>query len=265
MVTEWLAHLKQDDDPTHGYVNYVDYNTAVTDGLYRTFDDDRTIYLGVDYTNNAIGRGRNSLRLESKAVYNHGLFIIDLQHMPGGQCAVWPALWFLGPDWPSHGEFDIIENINTATFNQMSLKTNQTCFLEAQEMDGELLTRDCNVNTGGVSGCAIDSGTVSSAYGQGFNERGGGVYATEWTSDAVSVWYFAESNVPTDIGYETPDPSSWGPPLAKFVTSCTLDEHFVETGPEGYNGRPPLNALLEQHNARIMCKEILQISRTPTG
>ncbi|KAK5456230.1 hypothetical protein LTS15_005549 [Exophiala xenobiotica] len=216
-----------DDDPTHGYVNYVDYNTAVTEGLYQT-ENERNIYLGVDHTNNATGRGRNSLRLESKAVYNHGLFIIDLQHMPGGQCAVWPALWFLGPDWPSHGEFDIIENVNTATMNQMSLKTNQTCFLEGEEMYGQLVSRDCNINPENVQGCLVDSDNVPFTYGQGFNERGGGVYATEWTSDAIRVWYFAADNVPFDIGQETPDPSKWGFPLAQFVTSCVLDEHFLD-------------------------------------
>ncbi|KAK5207774.1 hypothetical protein LTR99_010892 [Exophiala xenobiotica] len=216
-----------DDDPTHGYVNYVDYNTAVTEGLYQT-ENERIVYLGVDHTNVATGRGRNSLRLESKAVYNHGLFIIDLQHMPGGQCAVWPALWFLGPDWPTHGEFDIIENINTAVTNQMSLKVNETCYLEGEQMYGQLRSRDCNINDQNLQGCDIDSATVPYAYGQGFNDRGGGVYATEWTSDAISVWYFAEDRVPYDIDSTSPDPSKWGVPLAKFVTTCALDENFLD-------------------------------------
>jgi hypothetical protein len=53
---------------------------------------DGATYIGVDYTNVASGRGRNSVRLSSKKAYTHGLIVLDLQHMPGGQCGAWPAL-----------------------------------------------------------------------------------------------------------------------------------------------------------------------------
>lgn len=77
------------NDPTNGYVNYVDYNTAQSSGLYKV--ENNQVYIGVDYTNAASGRGRNSVRIESKASYQHGLIILDLAHMPGSVCGTWPA------------------------------------------------------------------------------------------------------------------------------------------------------------------------------
>lgn len=75
-------------DPTNGFVNYVDQGTAQSQGLINT---DGSVYIGVDSTNIASG-GRNSVRLSSKKSYNHMLVVIDLGHMPGGQCGAWPAL-----------------------------------------------------------------------------------------------------------------------------------------------------------------------------
>lgn len=79
------------DDPTGGYVNFVDQGTAQSNGYVST-NDDGSIYLGVDYANVASGRGRNSVRLTSQKTYTHYLTVIDLGHMPGGICGTWPAL-----------------------------------------------------------------------------------------------------------------------------------------------------------------------------
>lgn len=78
------------DDPTHGYVNYIDQSQARNEGLLDT--ENGVVTLRADSTNLASGRGRNSLRLLSKAEYNHGLIVVDLAHMPGNACGVWPAL-----------------------------------------------------------------------------------------------------------------------------------------------------------------------------
>lgn len=48
--------------------------------------------LGVDNTNvYGLEEGRPSVRLESKQVYNSGLFIGDFAHMPPSVCGLWPA------------------------------------------------------------------------------------------------------------------------------------------------------------------------------
>ena len=83
------------DDPTHGYVNYVDQNTAQSNGLYSV--QNGQVIIGVDHQNKASGRGRDSVRLTSNAAYTHGLVVVDIAHMPGNVCGSWPALYVVHP------------------------------------------------------------------------------------------------------------------------------------------------------------------------
>ncbi|KAJ5803564.1 uncharacterized protein N7503_006014 [Penicillium pulvis] len=213
-------------DPTNGYVNYVDNSTASSDGLIGA--DGSSVYIGVDYSNVASGNGRNSVRLTSKNTYTEGLVILDLAHMPASTCGTWPAFWMLGSDWPNHGEIDIIEGVNQDTTNQMTLHTSDGCSISNSGFTGTLDTDNCYVEASDQSansGCAIVN-TDDSSYGDGFNNAGGGVYATEWTSDAISVWYFANASIPSDISSGSPDPSGWGTPAASFSGDCDISSHF---------------------------------------
>ena len=54
---------------------------------------------------------------------------------------------------------------------------------------------------------------------------GGGVYATEWTSDFIKIWYFQKGQVPADIANGNPNPSGWGMPAANFA-GCNFDQYF---------------------------------------
>jgi len=67
-------------DPTHGFVNYQSYSSAVSSGLINTTN--KQIYMGVDHTTvNPPSPGRKSVRVSSNKAYNHGLFIADIAHM----------------------------------------------------------------------------------------------------------------------------------------------------------------------------------------
>ncbi|KAL4802665.1 concanavalin A-like lectin/glucanase domain-containing protein [Aspergillus unguis] len=212
-------------DPTHGLVDFVDRGTAESGGLISTGS---SVHMGVDHTNVAPG-GRQSVRLSSTQTYNNGLFIIDLAHMPAG-CGTWPAFWILGPDWPNGGEIDIIENVNDATTNEMTLHTNEGCTIDSSGFSGTLLTSNCDVNAAGQAdnaGCGIQH-TDSNSYGAGFNAAGGGVYATQWTDEAISIWFFPRSSIPGDISSGNPDPSAWGTPAARFAGSCDIPAHFSD-------------------------------------
>jgi len=81
-----------DVDPTSGYVNYRSQQDAVDLGLITTQGDE--VYIGVNHasTLNPKGKGRDSVRIESKALYTHGLFIADFKHLPKPACGLWPAL-----------------------------------------------------------------------------------------------------------------------------------------------------------------------------
>ncbi|KAH6606648.1 glycoside hydrolase family 16 [Trichoderma cornu-damae] len=215
-------------DPTHGFVEYVDAQTANALGLAGTSLGG--VYMGVDSTTQAPSNGRKSVRVTSQKSFTHGLFIADIAHMPGSICGAWPAMWMVGPDWPSSGEIDIIEGVNTQTTNAITLHTSAGF---AVSNDGsnprtKLLRSDCGPNPSN-SGCG-QSTSDNQNYGDGFNAIGGGVYATEWTSEHIAVWFFPRTSIPLDVSAGVPNPSGWGYPLAKFTgaNGCSVDEYFKD-------------------------------------
>ncbi|KAL8653596.1 MAG: hypothetical protein Q9226_003790 [Calogaya cf. arnoldii] len=195
-------------DPTEGYVDYVD---GTGSGLFS--QSGGTVRLSVDSENVASGRGRKSVRLTSKASYNHALIVIDVGHMPANICGVWPAFWSTGPSWPSNGEIDILEGVNLQSTNKITLHSDPGCSING---------KDCQ----GSTGCSVDSGV----YGDGINSAGGATYALEWTSEGMSVWGWTGSSAPSDALGNAPDPSGWGTPTASFPSGsgCDVDTFFKD-------------------------------------
>ena len=219
-------------DPTHGFVQYSNLVSAASSTLIATAPRaNNAVYLGVDNTNSfdPETQGRPSVRLVSNEVFNKGLFIADISHVPGSICGVWPAFWLVGPDWPNSGEIDIIEGVNTQPTNSMTLHTNAECAIETDGFTGTPLTSNCDVNAQDQdqnTGCSILHPSAES-YGSGFNAIGGGIYATEWTSEAISIWFFPRYSIPLDIRLGRPAPSQWGTPVAKYSSqNCNIDQHF---------------------------------------
>lgn len=91
---------------------------------------------------------------------------------------------------------------------------------------------NCNAPGTGSTGCQQrDEAATTANYGAGFNEAGGGVYAMEWTSSAISVWFFPRSSIPGSLGGNKMDVSALGTPLVQFVSDagaggCDFDQHF---------------------------------------
>ncbi|KAM0434490.1 hypothetical protein ACHAPT_003586 [Fusarium lateritium] len=217
-----------EEDPTHGFVEYVDANTANAEGLAGFVEG--AVYMGVDYRTQNPQNGRKSVRVTSQQTFTHGLFLADIAHMPGSIPGVWPAFWMFGPSWPSSGEIDILEGVNTQTQNAVTLHTGPGCSItnDGTAQGTRLNKQDCNSGDG-HEGCGQQT-SDNQNYGDGFNAIGGGVYATEWTSDHIAVWFFHRDRIPADIQSSCPDPSSWGPPLAKFNggQGCNIDQHFKD-------------------------------------
>ena len=104
------------------------------------------------------------------------------------------------------------------------------------EFLGELVATKTNCNGGdGHDGCQIadQNGTTdtSVSFGSGFNQIGGGVYATEWLESSFAIWFFprtAKNSIAQATG-NSPDPSKWGQPLAKFTFNdgCDVASHFT--------------------------------------
>ncbi|KAK4896930.1 hypothetical protein LTR27_005177 [Elasticomyces elasticus] len=220
-------------DPTLGYMHYVDRPTAEQNGLISSTSN--MTRWGVDTTqvlDPMANLGRLSVRLTSQQSWTHGLFILDLAHMPANQCGVWPAWWMLGSGtWPENGEIDIIEFTNNLPNNLMALHTAESannCTVAGADQSGTLLTSNCAAG-GGYTGCGV-SATKPNNAGSSFNQAAGGVYAMEWTSTAVRVWFFSRDEVPASIteaaGDADPDPTTFGVPVANFQGSCEIDAHF---------------------------------------
>ncbi|KAI4155796.1 MAG: hypothetical protein LQ340_000771 [Diploschistes diacapsis] len=204
-------------DPTAGWVNYVDRATAQNDGLINT---NKGAFIGVDSTtNNVAAPGRNSVRLSSNNAYTHMLLTLQLYNMPGGIPGTWPAFWTFGPDWPSNGEIDIVEGVNGANSNSMTIHTGSSCTLNGGG-NGLLqpFLSDCNANDNSNAGCSFHDPDPKS-YGTGFNSVGGGVFAMEWTADGVSIWRWPQGSQPGDVFGDGPNPSGWGAPSANWASS----------------------------------------------
>lgn len=55
----------------------------------------------------------------------------------------------------------------------------------------------------------------------------GGVLATLIDDSGISIWRFERGSIPSDINSQTPDPSSWGVPMAFWSAStCDISHHF---------------------------------------
>ncbi|KAI9834550.1 MAG: hypothetical protein M1819_002926 [Sarea resinae] len=218
-------------DPAAGFVHYVDGPGAAWVNL--THATNSSAVLKVDTTANVdSSTGRRSVRVESKNQYNSGLFVFDILHTPYG-CGTWPALWLADPaNWPTNGEIDVVEAVNTATTgNQMTLHTTKGCTMNAKRKEtGTVHTKNCWNGTDDNTGCAVLS--PEDTYGEALNQNGGGVYAMEWRTAGIRVWFFPRASIPSDISTDStnttaPDPSTWGEALADFPsTDCDISTHF---------------------------------------
>ncbi|PRP77622.1 putative endo-1,3(4)-beta-glucanase [Planoprotostelium fungivorum] len=211
-------------DPTHGFVQFVDRNTATNSSLV-SVNGKGQAYMGVDVTNIA-NNGRRAIRLESKNQYREGLYILDLAHMPGSVCGTWPAFWTVGDDWPNNGEIDIIEGVNKGDTNAMTLHTNAGCSLNGQSQSGRTMQSNCDVVATGNAGCGVQSSKANS-YGDNFNRNGGGIYVMERTSTSIRIWNFPRNSIPADLLSNNPNPCSWGQPDGDYPLggSCPAS-HF---------------------------------------
>ncbi|CAG8977061.1 hypothetical protein HYALB_00005769 [Hymenoscyphus albidus] len=218
-------------DPTHGFVAY---QTAISSNNSQLagYSEGGTIYLGVDSTTVKPQGGRQSTRLESKKSWTKGLFVADVKHMPGNACGIWPAFWTFGETpthpWPQMGEIDILEGVNTQTNNSVTLHTSSGCTISSAGTSP--LSNLQGTNCEGTTGCSSHSNNPAS-FGDAFNAAGGGVYAMEWTSSFIAVYFFPRDSIPADLldVNGTPDTRAWPAPMARFSGGgCDVEKHFKE-------------------------------------
>jgi hypothetical protein len=200
---------------------------------------------------------RESIRLEGKRRFNHGLFIIDLRHMPAG-CGVWPAFWLTDEaNWPINGEIDIVEGVNYQSVAKTALHTTKECKMDdipqglktggwdeavgipdkktgIPDMTLRYAT-DCfvyNPHQWLNQGCvAVDE--EGRSLGVPLNRKGGGVFVLEWDPAFrhIRTWVFSpHTRVPENlqktistassinpVDRVRPDPDLWPLPYGYFA------------------------------------------------
>ncbi|GAA5996540.1 glycoside hydrolase family 16 protein [Rhodotorula paludigena] len=224
------ASIDNISDPTHGLVSHVTAEDAWARNLVSITDDD-TVLFSIDRTSVlSAGQNRDSVRIESKETFNPGtLFLADFKHAPVG-CSAWPAYWFYGANWPSQGEIDLLEGVNDRDFNMYTLHTTDTCTRDSETPfagNPDYSSTMCDAY-GATSGCGIVDEDPAS-YGTGFNEAGGGVFALKFAEEGISVWRWKRSNIPADVQQGSPDPASWGTPVAAWdLSTCDITQHFKD-------------------------------------
>jgi hypothetical protein len=156
-----------------------------------------------------IGDRRKAIRIQTEKMFNGGLFIIDVDHIPA-ENGVWPAIWLVGvgKTWPENGEIDIIEGVSNQDRNASTLHTKPGCIQSFKpKPDG---SADCNYRNA-YEGCGVEAPLGS--FGKAFNEKGG-VYVCEWIADkTIKMWLFDKDEFKK---VKNNDTSSWKNPYASF-------------------------------------------------
>ncbi|KAI0344060.1 hypothetical protein BDW22DRAFT_1355344 [Trametopsis cervina] len=208
-------------DPTNGIVTYIDQNTAKQANLIQINSAGNAV-MKME-TTPQVQNTRQSIRITTQFTYTGALVIMDSVHMPTG-CGTWPAFWSNGPNWPAGGEIDIVEGVNDYTNNQATIHTNPGCTLSTTSsstlgMTGNLVGgTNCAAAQTGNQGCGVRA-TQSNTYGSAFNSNGGGVYAMQWDTTGIAVYFFPRNSIPSDITANAPQPQSWGQPMAFWPSS----------------------------------------------
>lgn len=204
-------------------------------------------------TTPTVSGNRRSVRITTTFSYTGGLVLLDAVHMPTG-CGTWPAFWSNGPNWPAGGEIDIVEGVNDNADNQATIHTSHGCTIPSSDssklgISGNVVGgTNCAAAETNNAGCGMTA-TQSNSYGVGFNNNGGGVYASafhfsiciihvngstdttaravEWVDKGISVWFFPRNNIPSDISANAPLSDNWGTPMAFWpATDCAPFKFF---------------------------------------
>ncbi|KDQ55967.1 glycoside hydrolase family 16 protein [Jaapia argillacea MUCL 33604] len=213
------------DNLTSGDVIFVNQTNATADHLAYVNSAGHAIIKVDNTTNVPYNYKRNSVRIETQDYFPVGsVWIIDLLHLPYG-CSVWPAFWTSGQTWPQQGEIDIIEGVNLMTYNQMALHTTAGCTKTTPaDQTGTSTQVDCSTG----QGCTVAE-TKPNSFGAAFAQAGGGVWATQFESSGIYIWFWSRANVPASINASSNsvDPSTWGNPSAAYPsTSCSMAQFF---------------------------------------
>jgi hypothetical protein len=113
----------------------------------------------------------------------------------------------------------------------MTLHSDVNCEVDGLGATGTFNHKSCSLNVGGppnFAGCSFED-TQTASFGTAFNQNNGGVFAVEWTSTAIKIWFLPRDSTPSKLANAlslAPQPSLWGDPSASFQGPCNIQSHF---------------------------------------
>jgi len=87
---------------------------------------------------------------------------------------------------------------------------------------------DAGLNCSTAPGCVVHE-VAPNSFGTGFNNVGGGVWATQFDVSGIYIWFWTRGSIPASITQATSavDVSTWGPPSASYPsTACDVTVFF---------------------------------------
>ncbi|KAI0659613.1 concanavalin A-like lectin/glucanase domain-containing protein [Cubamyces menziesii] len=218
------------DNTTNGDVNYLSQANATADGLTFINGAGNAIVKVDNTTFVPFNIKRNSVKIITHDFFPIGsVFVFDALHLPFG-CSVWPSFWTMGQDWPAGGEIDIMEGVNKATNDQMTLHAKAGCTQDTSATQlGQTSGADCSAGANSSVGCTVIEKQPNS-FGDGFNSNGGGVWAAQFDQSGIFIWFWSRNAIPADVSKTSTqvDTSTWGIPSAAWpASSCNIGEFFA--------------------------------------
>jgi hypothetical protein len=94
------------------------------------------------------------------------------------------------------------------------MHTTDGCTISGSDQTATLQTTNCYWKENHNSGCGskLEEKNIPNNYGKSLNDNGGGVYATEWTSNYLKHWSFPRGSIPISISRGAPNVSDFGRP-----------------------------------------------------
>eukprot|EP01084_Bolivina_argentea_P068110 123957_1 len=242
--------LKDEQCVHSSFSNFItNISQAYEMGIINTTNN--SAYIGTDYTtifpsNSTIGRA--SICIGTKQRYKTGLFILDASHMPFG-CGTWPSWWLTDGNYhANNSEYDTLEGVNLRTNDVSAFHTKSSnCSFSSVASNTTYISQSMSGTWKASSNCSfyaqhcsIYPANNSDSYGQLFNNKNGGVFATEiylypnndnatqYKYGFLRTWFWTRNEIPMDIKNKNPEPSTWKLPYANWPFGAT--PHIVNNG-----------------------------------
>ncbi len=157
------------------------------------------------------------------------LLVIPLDKTPPDPLSSWTVD---DTNWPFNGEVDILEGWNDDPLNKPAFHMGNAakygkCTIDNVNQTGSVVTSNCDNQYQRPPQQWENQGCVVSDNNGPWGAQDGGVFAMEWTKNAIKLYTWKSGKEPANIESQTVDTSTWGLPVASLRSdNCDVDGIF---------------------------------------